>query len=78
MITEQQVTIRTQTASDGNWLYQEQTDGSRIFTKSACLGAKAEPWPECTDEEKAAWEEAHKPAEQAANVEDVQEAEVVE
>lgn len=41
------------------WLYQDQEDGSRIFTDYVILGKEAEPWQECTNEEKLAWEEAH-------------------
>lgn len=43
----------------------------RNFVKSVYLGNNAEPLSECTDAEKLAWEEAHKPEEQ-------QEAEVLE
>jgi hypothetical protein len=32
----------------------------RNFVKSVYLGATAEPWAECTEAEKLAWEEAHK------------------
>jgi hypothetical protein len=32
----------------------------RNFVKSVYLGNNAEPWSECTDAEKTAWEEAHK------------------
>ena len=32
----------------------------RNFVKSVYLGNNAEPWHECTDEEKTAWEEEHK------------------
>ena len=35
----------------------------RNFVKSVYLGNNAEPWSECTNEEKLAWEEAHKPEE---------------
>lgn len=46
---------------DGNWLYQDDEQGNRQFTDSVALGKGADPWNECTDEEKTAWEEAHKP-----------------
>ena len=32
----------------------------RNFVKSVYLGNNAEPWSECTDEEKTAWEDVHK------------------
>lgn len=35
----------------------------RNFVKSVYLGNNAEPWEECSNEEKLAWEEAHKPEE---------------
>lgn len=31
----------------------------RNFAKSVYLGANADPWSECTDEEKTAWEQSH-------------------
>ena len=48
-------------ADDGKWLYQE--DGaSRMFWKSITLANvdNAKYFNECTDEEKTAWEDAHK------------------
>lgn len=36
----------------------------RNFAKSVYLGVTAEPWAECTNDEKLAWEEAHKMEEQ--------------
>ena len=43
-----------------DWLYHDEPDGNRIFKKEVYLGKNAEPWPECTDEEKTKWEEEHK------------------
>ena len=40
-----------------DWLYHDEPDGNRIFKKEVYLGKNAEPWPECTDEEKEKWEE---------------------
>ena len=37
---------------------------SRNFVKSVYLGNNAEPWDECTDTDKTAWEEALKVAEE--------------
>lgn len=34
----------------------------RQFVKSVYLGANADPWNECTDAEKTAWEQAHQEA----------------
>lgn len=39
----------------------------RNFVKSVYLGANAEPWAECTDGEKTAWEELNKAEEPAIN-----------
>ena len=46
---------------ESNWLYQDRGENDRYFTKLVYLGHNAEEWPECTDEEKTAWEEEHKP-----------------
>lgn len=60
MIQEITLTKRVQTPTPPNeWCYQDQGDNFRYFTKKVILGANAEPWAECTDEEKTAWEEAH-------------------
>lgn len=64
MIKETNVILRKQTPTTPNeWLYLSSIeDGkeSRNFVASVYLGANAEPWQECTNEEKLAWEEAHK------------------
>lgn len=60
MIEEKQVTIRKQIAEEGNWLYQDQPQDVRVFSKEVYLGAEGTEWQECTDAEKLAWEEAHK------------------
>ena len=60
MIQEINVKLRKQTPTPPNeWLYEEVGD-ERHFAKEVCLGKNAEPWPECTDEEKVQWEEEHK------------------
>ena len=60
MIQEITLTKRVQTPTPPNeWCYQDQGENFRYFTKKVILGANAEPWAECTDEEKTAWEEAH-------------------
>lgn len=46
-----------------NWLYQDQEENTRVFSKFIFLGVNASEWLECTNEEKLAWEEAHKPEE---------------
>jgi hypothetical protein len=62
MIQEITLTKRVQTPTPPNeWCYQDQGENFRYFTKKVILGANAEPWAECTDEEKLAWEKAHKP-----------------
>ena len=57
-------------SAENNWLYIDM-DNNRLFAKKVRLPANAPIWAECTEEEKLAWEEAHKP-------EEPQEAEVVE
>ena len=45
-----------------NWLYKQNDSDDRTFCK-AVYHANSDVWPECTDAEKQAWEEAHKPEE---------------
>lgn len=80
MIQNIDLTVRKQVASDGCFLYQDDIQGNRFFTKQAFLGSKSKEWLECTESEKLAWEEAHKPkpSKDAPPLpEDVQEAELV-
>ena len=57
MIQEITLTKRVQTPTPPNeWLYQDQGENFRYFTKKVLLGAGAEPWHECTEEDKAAYE----------------------
>jgi len=42
-----------------NWLHNRAQDWQRIFSKLVYLGKDAEPWAECTNEEKEAWEAEH-------------------
>lgn len=44
---------------DGNWLYHQESENERIFADYILIDEHAEPWAECTDAEKVAWEEAH-------------------
>lgn len=53
--------MKTQKVQEGNWLYQDQSEDYRYFTKEVYLPDDAELWAECTNEEKEAWEEEHKP-----------------
>jgi hypothetical protein len=56
----EELTIRKQTPTAPNeWLYEE-VEGKSNFVKSVYLGKHAEPWAECTNEEKVQWEKAHK------------------
>ena len=50
------------TSKTDNWLYMENEYGRQFF-KDAYLADNASEYPECTDAEKQAWEEAHKPEE---------------
>lgn len=44
------------------WLYQD-TEQGRNFCKTLYMPDGVEDWSECTDEEKTAWERAHRPQE---------------
>lgn len=62
MIQEITLTKRVQTPTPPNaWCYQDQGENYRYFTKRVLLGHDAEPWPECTNEEKEQWEHDHSP-----------------
>lgn len=50
------------TSNPDNWLYMENEYGRQFF-KDAYLADNASEYTECTDAEKQAWEEAHKPEE---------------
>lgn len=41
------------------WLHDSAPDYNRIFTDYIIRPETAEPWAECTDEEKEAWEKEH-------------------
>lgn len=52
--------LRPQTPSNpDNWLHDGAPDWQRIFSKLVYLGKDAEPWAECTNEEKEQWEREH-------------------
>ena len=53
--------MKPQIAQEGKWLYQDQSENYRYFTNEIYLPDDAEFWPDCTNEEKEAWEEEHKP-----------------
>lgn len=58
MITE--FTTRVQTPDEGfDWLYKDQEGEPRMFRHEVGLPPEAEPWGQCTDAEKVAWEEEH-------------------
>ena len=59
---------KRQYAKDGHWLYQDQEDGTRIFTDYIIAPENAAGWPECTDEEKERWEQEHNPLPEAPEV----------
>lgn len=58
MIQEITLTKRVQTPTPPNeWCYQDQGENFRYFTKKVILGANAEPWAECTEADRLAYEE---------------------
>jgi hypothetical protein len=57
MIQEITLTKRVQTPTPPNeWCYQDQGEDFRYFTKKVILGANAEPWAECTESDRLAYE----------------------
>jgi hypothetical protein len=57
MIQEITLTKRVQTPTPPNeWCYQDQGENFRYFTKKVILGANAEPWAECTEAARLAYE----------------------
>lgn len=44
--------------NEQDWLYKDVND-DRWFTKEVVLNDNAEPWAECTNEEKEQWEHDH-------------------
>ena len=56
MITE--FTTRVQTPDEGfDWLYKDQADEPRMFRHEVGLPPHAEPWLQCTDADKVAYEQ---------------------
>lgn len=54
--------LRIQRPTEGyDWLYQDRGENDRYFTTIVYLGKHEQEWPECTNEEKEAWESEHKP-----------------
>ena len=57
--------IRKQTTiKPDNWLHDGAQDWKRVFSKLIYLGKDAEPWAECTNEEKEEFERIHPAPEQ--------------
>lgn len=51
--------IRQYPTPPNEWLYQDQQDGSRIFSDYIIRNAAAPAWLECTTAEKEEWEREH-------------------
>lgn len=52
--------LRPQVPTPPNeWLHDGAPDWTRYFTTIVYLGKDAEPWAECTNEEKEEWEREH-------------------
>lgn len=41
------------------WLYEDRGENDRYFTTIVFLGKNAQPWAECTNDEKEEWEREH-------------------
>lgn len=61
-LTEQQVTLRKLTPSDGMWLTQAYDTENRVFSEQVILGVNDSPdnWREATEQEKIEYEAAEK------------------
>ncbi len=59
--------IKQEPKIEGNWLYHDEPNGSRLFSDYILIEEGKEYWHECTDEEKLAWEELNKVEEPAMN-----------
>lgn len=62
---------RNEYSDEGKWLYQDRSENDRYFTTVVLLGKDEDPWQECTNADKQAWEEEHRPE----PIDEVQEAE---
>ena len=52
--------VRVEYPDSGKWLHDGAPDWQRIFKDDyVMLGKEAEPWAECTNEEKEEWEREH-------------------
>ena len=77
MIQEITLTKRVQTPTPPNeWCYQDQGENFRYFTKRVLLGKNEQPWAECTDADKAAYEAAMAESKAESDVEPVTDQEV--
>lgn len=61
-LTEQQVTLRKLTPSEGMWLTRTDATTDRVFTKEVFLGVNdsRENWRDATEDEKLAYEAEEK------------------
>lgn len=61
-LTEQQVTLRKLTPSEGMWLTRTDATTDRVFSKEVFLGVNdsRDNWRDATEQEKLEWEEAEK------------------
>ena len=61
-LTEQQVTLRKLTPSEGMWLTRTDATTDRVFSKEVFLGVNDSPenWREATEQEKLEYEAAEK------------------
>ena len=64
-----------QRPSEGyDWLYEDRADDDRYFTTVVYRPEGTDPWLECTDADKQAWEDEHRPTPEP----EAQEAEIVD
>lgn len=66
-----------QRPSEGyDWLYEDRAEDDRYFTTVVYRPEGTDSWLECTDAEKQAWEEEHRP--EPTPEPEIQEAEVID
>lgn len=51
--------VRQYPSVEGNFLYHDEEDGKRLFSDYIIRSSEADPWLECTPEEKEEWEREH-------------------
>ena len=68
-----------QRPSEGyDWLFEDRADDDRYFTTVVYRPEGTDPWLECTDADKQAWEDEHRPEPTPDHEPEIQEAEIID